>query len=110
MLHILVGAIGQDSAPNDPRYHLDQPWANGRFAGGFGLQHVYVIAGGRRDRFWFGTFFWSISPSDYNNVVGWLWVGDPIVILEDRNRGAGAWYIAFNRRVGTYAHVEYLGD
>ncbi len=38
--------VGHNSGPNDPHYHLDQPWAHGHFPGGFGPQHVFAL--GRR--------------------------------------------------------------
>jgi hypothetical protein len=75
--------VGHDSGPNDPRYQIAQPWAHGHFSGGFGPQHVFVLGGGNRERFWFNNFYW-----------------DPDHI---------GWYLAYNPRLGTYAHVEYLG-
>jgi hypothetical protein len=99
--------VGHDSGPNDAHYHIDQPWAHGRFTGGFGPQHVFVLAGGNRERFWFGNFFWDVAAYDYNIVAGWNWAGDQIVIYEDPDHVG--WYLAYNPRLGTYAHVEYLG-
>ena len=99
--------VGHDSGPNDPHYKMAQPFAHGHFSGGFGPQHVFVLAGGSRERFWFGNFYWDVDPYDYDIVADWNWVGDQIVIYEDPDHIG--WYLAYNPRLGTYAHVEFLG-
>jgi hypothetical protein len=111
--------VGHDSGPGDPNYHLDRPWAHGRYTGGFGPKRVFGLAwdkvnletaewlsavGGRT---YFDNFYWFMAPHDLYTYARWKWAGDRIAIYEDPDHVG--WYLGYNLRLGTIAHMEYLG-
>lgn len=99
--------IGHDSGHGDDHYHLDHPWEHGHFPGTIGAHQVWRIHGGDRTRFAIGAYFFSVAPYDYDYCGDWLWDSDDIVIYDDPDHIG--WYLAYNVRLGTYIHVQYLG-
>jgi hypothetical protein len=99
--------VGHNTGRNDPHYHLDRPWEHGHFPGAMGANHIFRLHGGDRRRFSFDGFFFQVAPYDYDFVNDWLWDSDDIVLYPDPDHDG--WYLAYNVRLGTYVHIEYLG-
>jgi hypothetical protein len=95
------------AAPNDPRYRLARPWQHGHFPGVVGARQIWRLQGGGPGRFWFGGYIFMVAPVDAHWCSNWFWDSDDIVLYLDPDQPG--WYIAYNVRLGTWCHVEYLG-
>jgi len=100
--------VGHNYGLNNGYYRQDAPFAHGRFELGIGRDHVYRLGGGDRNRFFFGNGYFGVARYDFGYVDDWRWRNDRIVIYEDPEHPG--WYLAYNTRLGTYVHVEYLGE
>lgn len=96
------------SHPNSPRYHLAHPWEHGHFPGVVGPQQIWRLEGGGPSRFWFDGYAFLVAEPDLNYCSNWQWGTDYIVLYDDPDQPG--WYIAYNPRLGTWVHVEFLGQ
>lgn len=98
---------GHVTTHENQRLRLERPFEHGRFPGGIGRDHRFILRGFHSHRFFIDGFFFEVFPDDLIFCNNWLWNGDQVVIYEDVNDPG--WYLAYNVRLGTYIHVQYLG-
>ena len=65
------------------------------------------MQGGSRNRFNVGGYYFQVAPYEYGYTDGWLWDNDDIILYLDPDHDG--WYLAYDVRLGTYVHVQYLG-
>lgn len=99
--------VGADVRRDEPGLRLAHPWAHGRFPWGIGPGQIYRLGGGNCQRFWFDGFFFGVPAVDSPFCDGWLWNSDDIVLYADPDHPG--YYLAYDVRLGTYLHVEFLG-
>jgi hypothetical protein len=101
--------FGHDGA-HDARFHLDRPFARGRFDHvGPGYRHSILRVDPRLHRFWMpsGVFF-DVAAWDWPLCEDWCWsCGDDFVFYDDPDHAG--WYLLYNVHTGVFVHCQFMG-
>ena len=96
------------AAPNDARFHLERPFAFGRFALA-GPAHVYRVTridlGARR--IWLPGGHFEIADWEWSTTAPWCWTCDDFVVYADPDHTG--WYLIYDVRMGEFVHAQFLG-
>jgi hypothetical protein len=96
--------------PGDARFHMDKPFAQGRFAHS-GVKYRYQVTriDANRHQFWFpGGRSFEVASWDWPLCSDWCWdCGDDFVVYDDADHPG--WYLLYNVHTGVYVHAQYMG-
>ena len=96
--------------PGDARFHMDKPFAAGRFAHP-GAKYRYQVTriDQNQHRFWFpGGFNFEVASWDWDLCSDWCWdCGNDFVVYDDPDHPG--WYLLYNVHTGVYVHAQYMG-
>ena len=96
---------------HDARFHLDRPFAHGRFDHvGPGYRHSILRVDPRLHRFWMpsGVFF-DVAAWDWPLCEDWCWsCGDDFVFYDDSDHAG--WYLLYNVHTGRFVHCQFMGS
>jgi len=87
---------------------LAQAISNGHYAGAIGASHLHRLESGDSRRFGFEDVFFSVAADDSPRAGEWLFGTDDIVLYDDPDRPGC--YLAYNVRLRSFVHAEYIGD
>ena len=98
------------AAPNDSRFRLRRPFAQGRFFH-YGPRFYHRIVRFSRAHYWFwlsSGYYFQIAYWDWPYCSNWCWTcGDEYLIYLDPDHYG--WYLILNVQTGVYVHATFMG-